>query len=149
MFPDADDLPAFLFQRGCFAFIPFGVAIYLSFPKSHVAFGHLAVFRAPVPEAAVHENGDALSREGDVYPVLAVLEPVAMPYFPEGFAHHQFGSGVPAPDFGHYFASFPLRDGIGHSSTGMSGILPYAGIKTHDLIFMAGSFQPTGLEVNV
>jgi hypothetical protein len=147
VFPDAHNHPTFLFESQCAPYIPFGVVVYLPFPKGDITFGHFEVFGAFMPKATVHKNGNMFGWKSHVNLVLAVLETVRVAHLSERLTHDYLWSGVSAPYFGHYFASFSFRNGIRHESTGITGILPCAGIKTHNLILMASPLQPTGLEV--
>ena len=57
-FPDDNDMPASLLQRGLFFFITLDVALEFLRPEFHVGFRHRGDFAAFVamPETAVDEN---------------------------------------------------------------------------------------------
>lgn len=71
----------------------------------------------PVPEAPIHEDRCAVLRKDDVRPSwkIPAVEPEAISARMKTAADEHFRLGVLAPDAGHHFAAFGLRDNVSHS----------------------------------
>ena len=115
-FPDDNDMPAGLLQRGLFFFITFNVALEFFRPEFHVRFGHRGDFAAfmAMPEAAVDENHRMPFGQNDVGMAgqLWGVEAVAEAQHVQMMTHEQFRLRVFRADFAHGFAAFFWRDGI-------------------------------------
>lgn len=66
MLPDPHNNPSVVSQTAVGVPVSRHVGGDLLSPPLCVCFGSRTVNRAPVPEAAVHEDGDAKARKGDV-----------------------------------------------------------------------------------
>lgn len=67
MFPESQHGPALGFQGRVDQFVALSVFVYLAVPELRVGLRPHAMSGTPVPEAAVDENGDSGSWEGDVW----------------------------------------------------------------------------------
>jgi hypothetical protein len=99
--PEGEHTPAQGFDRGCIRRIAGLVAGDLRPPKIESGLRELAVSAAvAVPEAAMHEDGEAMPGKHDIRlsgQVLAV-QAKAIAKTEESAAHDQFGAGVLASD---------------------------------------------------
>ena len=115
-FPDDNDMPASLFQRGLFFFIAFNVALEFLRPEFHVGFRHCGDFAAfmAMPEAAVDENHRMPFGQNDIgmSGQLRGMEAIAKAQHVQMMAHDHFRFCVFRPDFAHVFAALFWRDGI-------------------------------------
>lgn len=68
MLPDPDHPPAERPQRVVVLPIATAIRVKLVYPEGRIRRGHMAMFGACVPEAAVNEHGDSRSGENDVRP---------------------------------------------------------------------------------
>ena len=117
MFPDAEDLPAFLAEENSRVAVALDVASDFSVPVFFIRGGHAAMFGAAVPETAVDENGEALFWENEIGP--AGEARVAAPAFKFSGAEErneeELGGLVAAGmDCGHDSRAFGFREGVGH-----------------------------------
>lgn len=117
MFPDAEDVPAFLAEENSGRAVAAHVPLDFSVPVFFIRGGHAAMFGAAVPETAVDENGEALFWENEIGP--AGEARVAAPAFEFGGAEErneeELGGLVAAgTDCGHDSRAFGFREYIGH-----------------------------------
>ena len=108
MFPDPDDVPAGCRERGVRHPVSLDVPPQLGLPVPGVVGRLAAMLRTGVPEAAIHEHGDATRGERDVGPdplALSQVEPVVLaepvPLVVQRPAQRDLGLGVRAPDRAH------------------------------------------------
>lgn len=66
MFPNAEDLPAFLAEENSRGAVAAHVPFDFGGPIFFVGGGHAAVFGTAVPETAVDEDGEALLWESEI-----------------------------------------------------------------------------------
>ena len=120
VFPDAEDGPAFLAQQFFCGAIAFDVALDFFEPVFLVGGRHATVFGAPVPEAAVHEDGEALLAKdkiwtaGDVRMTAPAFEARSAEERDEG----EFGGFVSAgTNGGHDAGPFGFGECVGHAGS--------------------------------
>jgi hypothetical protein len=66
MFPYPKDTPAIRPKDSVHSLVPKFVTLQFVLPKCGVVSRHVSTFRAAMPEAAVNEDGQALTLEGEV-----------------------------------------------------------------------------------
>ena len=67
MFPEAKDVPTGSLQQPSDLSVSTDVSLKFSLPETILLWRWLAVFRAPVPKAAVHEHGDPDAWKGKIW----------------------------------------------------------------------------------
>ena len=126
-FPDDNDMPAGLLQRGLLFFIALDVALEFLRPEFHVGFRHGGDFAAfmAMPEAAVDENHRMPFGQNDIgmSGQFRRMETVAEAQHMQMMTHNQFRLRVLRPDFAHGFAALFWRDGIHNGINETSGMI--------------------------
>lgn len=97
--PNSETAPPVLFEERVDSSITFSVGVQLVAPPLTVVLRKRGVFRAPVPEATVDEDGHSCSREHEVSPASHERDRAAVDAVPEASpmqlpAQRQFGLGV-------------------------------------------------------
>ena len=126
-FPDDNDMPAGLLQRGLLFFIALDVAFEFLFPEFHVGFRHRGDFAAfmAMPKATIDENHRMPFGQNDIGMAgqFRRMEAVAKAQRMQMMAHDQFRFRVLRPDFAHGFAALFWRDGIHNGINETSGMI--------------------------
>ena len=126
-FPNNDDMPASLLQRGLLFFITLDVAFEFLLPEFHVGFRHRGDFAAfmAMPKATIDKNHrmpfgqNDIGMSGQFWRMKAIAKAQRM----QMMAHDQFRLRVLRPDFAHGFAALFWRNGIHIGKTGTTGTI--------------------------
>ena len=117
MFPHAKDMPTGPFEAAGGFTVVVDVPGDLALPIGAIVAWHAQMAGAAVPEAAVHEDGETFTAEGEIG--LAgkglVATPAGDAVGTENGGEPQFGGAIPGgPDRGHDLRSLPLGEHVGH-----------------------------------
>lgn len=111
MLPHAKNLPAGTMQSRVGGSISFSGALQFGYPVALIRRGRMAMLRARVPEATIHEDGQPMASEYDVGSQSAVPDiqaevlPESIACSVQGAAQHQLRSRFAAPDGLHVAAA--------------------------------------------
>lgn len=117
MLPDPEDEPAGAAEVLCDLSVAFHISTQLPIPELHVRRRHGCMLGAPMPEAAVHEDRYALTREDDIGSAgKAGSDAVAKAATKEQAAKRNLGASVSAADLRHAVAALRLSQYVSHAS---------------------------------